>query len=90
VPDCPDAPLADIQRHRSKGLESGIADLLNDLMRHPELIPYKGTLGGTKSRRGAWRMPAALRDPNYASFPLAMPACTARTVFSSRARRLSS
>ena len=30
-----------------KGLKDPINDLRNDLIQHPELIPYKGVLGGT-------------------------------------------
>jgi hypothetical protein len=30
-----------------KGLKDPINDLRNDLIKHPELIPYKGVLGGT-------------------------------------------
>lgn len=32
---------------KKKGLEHPVADLVADLQKHPELIPYKGVLGGT-------------------------------------------
>lgn len=36
----------ELKRLRGKGLEDPVDDLIADLMEHPELIPYKGTLGG--------------------------------------------
>lgn len=32
---------------RRRGLEDPVMDLKSDLMAHPELIPYEGTMGGT-------------------------------------------
>ncbi len=37
----------DIQAMKKKGLHDPASEILADLKRHPELIPYKGTLGGT-------------------------------------------
>ena len=37
----------EIQRLREKGLEDPVNNLRDDLMSHPELIPYEGVLGGT-------------------------------------------
>jgi len=36
-----------IERLKRKGLQDPIKDIITDLMKHNELIPYKGTLGGT-------------------------------------------
>jgi len=36
-----------IRRLAKKGLENPVQDLVDDLIKHPELIPEKGTLGGT-------------------------------------------
>jgi hypothetical protein len=32
---------------KKKGLSDPIQDIISDLMKHNELIPYKGVLGGT-------------------------------------------
>jgi hypothetical protein len=37
----------DIKRLKKKGLQDPIKDIVADLMKHKELIPYKGVLGGT-------------------------------------------
>ncbi len=37
----------EIQRLQERGLEDPVNDLRDDLMGHPELIPYEGVLGGT-------------------------------------------
>ncbi len=42
---------ADVKRLEKKGLSSPEADLKNDLMKRPNLIPVKGTLGGTMAFR---------------------------------------
>jgi hypothetical protein len=39
--------MSEIERLSRNGLENPILDLKNDLMAHPELIPYEGVLGGT-------------------------------------------
>jgi hypothetical protein len=36
-----------LKKLEKKGLKDPINDLRNDLIQHPELIPYKGVLGGT-------------------------------------------
>ena len=37
----------DIQAMKKKGLADPVRDIIADLKQHRELIPYKGTLGGT-------------------------------------------
>lgn len=37
----------EIEELKKKGLKDPIKDLKTDLMKHPELIPYPGVLGGT-------------------------------------------
>ena len=37
----------EIRQLRRKGLEDPVNELRHDLVLHPELIPYKGVLGGT-------------------------------------------
>lgn len=37
----------DVQAMQKKGLNDPVADIITDLKRHRELIPYKGVLGGT-------------------------------------------
>jgi len=37
----------DIERLRRRGLSDPVKDIVVDLMKHRELIPYEGTLGGT-------------------------------------------
>jgi len=39
----------DIMRLKKQGLSNPLDDLVDDLMRHKELIPFKGILGGTMS-----------------------------------------
>lgn len=50
-PSGPTAPVElfswDIQAMKKKGLKQPVADIIADLKQHRELIPYKGTLGGT-------------------------------------------
>ena len=36
----------DIRRLQKKGLQDPIKDVVDDLMKHPELIPHEGVLGG--------------------------------------------
>lgn len=36
-----------IESFRAKGLSDPVNDIISDLTKHPELIPYKGILGGT-------------------------------------------
>jgi hypothetical protein len=36
-----------IERMQEKGLANPVQDIINDLKKHKELIPYKGSLGGT-------------------------------------------
>ncbi len=36
----------DIQQMKDKGLDNPVQNLIEDLSRHPELIPYKSVLGG--------------------------------------------
>ena len=50
------SPIHDlyIRALRTQGLKNPVGDLISDLQRHPEVIPYRGTLGG--------RM--AFNDPN--------------------------
>ena len=36
-----------LKRLVKKGLKDPVNDLRNDLVKHPELIPYKGVVGGT-------------------------------------------
>jgi len=36
-----------IERLKRKGLQDPIKDIITDLMKYNELIPYEGTLGGT-------------------------------------------
>lgn len=46
-----------IEEMKRKGLENPIEDIISDLQKHPELIPYEGTLGGTMrfySKKGIW------------------------------------
>lgn len=37
----------EVEELKKKGLENPAADLIADLQNHPQLIPYKGVLGGT-------------------------------------------
>jgi len=37
----------DIERLKKKGLSDPVQDIVSDLTKHEELIPYEGTLGGT-------------------------------------------
>jgi hypothetical protein len=39
----------DIMRLKKQGLSNPVDDLIDDLMKHKELIPFKGVLGGTMS-----------------------------------------
>lgn len=41
-----------IDRLRERGLQNPVEDLITDLGRHPELIPYPGVLGGRMSFYG--------------------------------------
>lgn len=46
-----------VEEMRRKGLANPVDDIISDLRKHPELIPYKGTLGGTMgfySRKEIW------------------------------------
>jgi hypothetical protein len=45
TPHCQAAGHLDIQRLRNAGLQNPVADLLADLARHPDLIPFKGIQG---------------------------------------------
>lgn len=36
-----------IEKLRAKGLSDPVHDIISDLLKHPELIPYEGILGGT-------------------------------------------
>ena len=40
-----------IQRLKKKGLKDPVKDIVADLMKHNELIPYEGVLGGTMGFR---------------------------------------
>jgi len=37
----------DIEEMKRRGLKEPVKDIISDLMQHRELIPYKGSLGGT-------------------------------------------
>ena len=37
----------DIEEMKRRGLKEPVKDIISDLMRHRELIPYEGSLGGT-------------------------------------------
>lgn len=37
----------EVEDLKKKGLKNPVADLIADLQAHPELVPYKGVLGGT-------------------------------------------
>jgi hypothetical protein len=37
----------DIEEMKKRGLKGPVKDIISDLMQHRELIPYKGSLGGT-------------------------------------------
>ena len=37
----------DIEEMKRRGLKEPVKDIISDLMRHKELIPYKGSVGGT-------------------------------------------
>ncbi|EHQ88640.1 hypothetical protein [Desulfosporosinus youngiae] len=41
-----------------QGFEGGVQDIVDDLIKHPELIPYEGVLGG---RMGFWTRSMFLR-----------------------------
>lgn len=43
----PGLTIWQIQRFKKKGLKDPVKDIIADLMKHNELIPYKGVLGGT-------------------------------------------
>jgi hypothetical protein len=45
--DMPTLSSWDIDKFKEKGLQNPIEDIIGDLRNHRELIPYKGTLGGT-------------------------------------------
>ena len=52
----------------SKGLQSPIHDLVQDLMKHNELIPCKGTLGGTPGFNDPNRIAVLSRDRVIAEY----------------------
>jgi hypothetical protein len=43
----PRLSVAGVNRLREKGLGDPVSDLKLDLMEHPKLIPYRGSMGGT-------------------------------------------
>lgn len=43
----PEIYIFEIKQLKKKGLQNPIKDIITDLMKHKELIPYKGVLGGT-------------------------------------------
>lgn len=36
-----------IEKFKAKGLSDPVRDIISDLLKHPQLIPYEGILGGT-------------------------------------------
>jgi len=43
----PGLTIWQIERFKKKGLKDPVKDIIADLMKHNELIPYEGVLGGT-------------------------------------------
>ena len=58
----------DISQLRERGLEEPVADLISDLQRHPELIPYPGVLGGRMGFNDVARMRVLSGSWVYADF----------------------